>query len=151
MLRGFLDAGMRVAFSSYFRNQNRVVYGDDREFMTGLRRDLADGVRRYLSVADMTDDDYFAFFAETHLQYHTDASGKIRVLLSPSNVQWNSDEFLQRTKEQAVRYQTGIHMHLVESTIRRTTASALGARRRWSTCKTWSFWGRSFPAPTPFG
>ena len=115
VLRGFLDAGMRVAFSSYFRNQNRVVYGDDREFLSGLPADLADGVRRYLSVADMTDDDYFAFFAETHLQYHTDASGKIRVLLSPSNVQWNSDEFLQRTKEQAVRYQTGIHMHLVES------------------------------------
>ena len=115
VLRGFLDAGMRVAFSSYFRNQNRVVYGDDREFMTGLPADLADGVRRYLSVADMTDDDYFAFFADTYRQYHTDASGKIRVLLSPSNVQWNSDEFLQRTKEQAARYQTGIHMHLVES------------------------------------
>ncbi len=115
VLRGFRDAGMRVAFSSYFRNQNRVVYGDDREFLSGLPADLAAGVRRHLSVTDMTDDDYFAFFAETYRQYHDYPPGKTRVLLSPSNVQWNSDAFLQRAKEQAARYQTGIHMHLVES------------------------------------
>ena len=106
---------MRVAFSSYLRNQNRVVYGDDREFLSGLPADLADDVRRYLSVADMTDDDYFAFFDETHRQYHNHQSGKVRALLSPANVQWNSDEFLLRAKEHAARYQTGIHMHLVES------------------------------------
>ena len=57
----------------------------------------------------------FAFFDETYRQYHDHESGKVRVLLSPANVQWNSDEFLQRTKEHASRYQTGIHMHLVES------------------------------------
>ena len=115
VLRGFLDAGMRVAFSSYLRNQNRVVYGDDGAFLSGLPADLADDVRRYLSAADMTDDDYFAFFDDTYRQYHDHESGKIRVLLSPANVQWNSDEFLQRTREHAARYQTGIHMHLVES------------------------------------
>ena len=115
VLRGFRDAGMRVAFSSYFRNQNRVVYGDDREFLSGLPADLAEGVSRHLAVSDMTDAEYFSFFAEIHRQYHADPSGKVRVLLSPSNVQWNSDEFLQRAKEQAARYQTGIHMHLVES------------------------------------
>ena len=115
VLRGFRDAGMRVAFSSYFRNQNRVVYGDDREFLSGLPADLAEGVSRHLAVSDMTDDEYFSFFAEVHRQYHADPSGKVRVLLSPSNVQWNSDEFLQRAKEQAARYRTGIHMHLVES------------------------------------
>ena len=61
VLRGFLDAGMRVAFSSYLRNQNRVVYTGDDDFLGGLPADLADDVRRYLSVAHMSDDDYFAF------------------------------------------------------------------------------------------
>ena len=126
VLRGFLDAGMRVAFSSYFRNQNRVVYGDDREFLSGLPADLAEGVGRYLAVSDMTDDDYFAFFAETYRQYHAHPSGKIRVLLSPSNVQWNSDDFLLRAKEQAARYQTGIHIHLVESSYQKDYG-----RRTW--------------------
>ena len=115
VLRGFLDAGMRVAFSSYLRNQNRVVYTGDGGFLAGLPADLADDVRRYLSVTEMSDDDYFVFCDEMHREYHNHPSGKVRVLYSPANVQWNSDEFLLRCKEQAARHQTGIHMHLVES------------------------------------
>ena len=115
VLRGFLDAGMRVAFSSYLRNQNRVVYTGDEEFLAVLPADLADDVRRYLSVTEMSDDDYFAFCDEMCQEYHGHPSGKVRVLLSPANVQWNSDEFLLRCKEQAAGHQTGIHMHLVES------------------------------------
>ncbi len=116
VLRGFLDAGMRVAFSCYLRNQNRVVYADDADFLGGLPNDLAEDVRRYLAVADMSDDDYFAFSNEMHRQYHGDASGgRVRVLLSPANAQWNSDDFLLRCKEQAASLGTGIHMHLVES------------------------------------
>ena len=30
-------------------------------------------------------------------------------------MQWNSDDFLQRTKQYASNYKTGVHMHLVES------------------------------------
>ena len=37
------------------------------------------------------------------------------MLLSPGNVQWVSDAFLQRTKEYAAKYNTGIHMHLLET------------------------------------
>ena len=115
VLRGFLDAGMRVAFSSYLRNQNRVVYAGDADFLSGLPADLADDVRRYLSVSEMSDDDYFAFCDQMYGEYHNHASGKVRVLFSPANAQWNSDEFLLRCKEQAAAHQTGIHMHLVES------------------------------------
>ncbi len=115
VLRGFLDAGMRVAFSCYLRNQNRVVYADDDDFLAGLPTDLASDVRRYLAASHMSDDDYFAFCDEMYRQYHDDGSGRVRVLLSPANAQWNSDDFLLRTKAQAARWQTGIHMHLVES------------------------------------
>ena len=115
VLRGFLDAGMRVAFSCYLRNQNRVVYADDASFLSGLPADLADEVRRYLAVADMSDDDYFAFSEEMLRDYHDHPSGKVRVLFSPANVQWNSDDFLVRAREHATRHRTGIHMHLVES------------------------------------
>ncbi len=115
VLRGFLDAGMRVAFSSYLRNRNRLVYTDDDQFLAALPADLADAVRRYFSVAHMSDDDYFAFCDQMRREYHSHPSGKVRVLFSPANVQWNSDEFLLRCKQQAANHQTGIHMHLVES------------------------------------
>ena len=106
---------MRVAFSSYLRNQNRVVYTGDDDFLGGLPADLADDVRRYLSVAHMSDDDYFTFCETMVDEYHNHPSGKVRVLFSPANAQWNSDDFLVRCKEQAARHRTGIHMHLAES------------------------------------
>ena len=114
-LRGFGDAGMRTAFSLYFRNQNRIVYDDDDKFMAGLPADLSAQLRQYISRTGMSSNDYFAFFEALHNRYNKDPANKVRVLLSPSNVQWASDDFLQETKEYASKYQTGIHMHLVES------------------------------------
>jgi cytosine/adenosine deaminase-related metal-dependent hydrolase len=115
VMRGFQDAGMRVAFSVYLRNQNRIVYGADRQFLDGLPSDLAEGLRQYLSATSMTDADYFATFERIHRKYDSGPDGRARVLLSPANVHWNTDEFLQQTKEYARRYDTGIHMHLMES------------------------------------
>ena len=115
VVRAFQDAGMRVAFSVYYRDQNRIVYDDDERFLAGLPADLADSLRQHLSATNISSEDYFAFFENTFTKHGADPAGKMRVLLSPANVQWNSDDFLQRTKEYAARYGTGIHMHLVES------------------------------------
>ena len=115
ILKGLADAGMRTAFSVYFREQNRLVYADDQQFLSGLPTDLAGGLRSYLSAVDLSADDYFALFEKLHQKYGAGADGKVTVLLSPSNVQWVSDDFLQRTKEYAARHQAGVHMHLVES------------------------------------
>ncbi|MFQ6028163.1 MAG: amidohydrolase family protein [Dehalococcoidia bacterium] len=115
ILRAFQDSGMRVAFSLYYRNQNRVVYGDDEQFLSGLPADLAQALRQYLGTTEMSFEDYFSIFEGAYRKYGADPSGNVRVLLSPANVQWNSDDFLLQVKEYATRYQTGIHMHLVES------------------------------------
>ena len=98
VLRGFTDAGMRVSFSLYRQNQNRVVYGDDGEFIESLPVELGRSVRDHLQSVTMSDDDYFALFERTHARYGADPNARVRVLLSPSNVQWTNDDFLQRTK-----------------------------------------------------
>ncbi len=115
ILRAFTDTGMRTAFSVYFKERNRVVYQDDEQFISGLPSDLAASVRKYLSTIDLSASDYFKLFEQTHNKYAADPRGLVTVLLSPANVQWVSDDFLQRTKEYATRYKTGVHMHLVES------------------------------------
>ncbi len=116
VLQGFAGAGMRTAFSVYYRGQNRVVYHDDESFLSGLPSDLAAAVRRYLSVTDMTEDDYFSSFESLRESDGAEASGGlVSVLLSPSNAQWASDDFFFRTKEYAARYGSAVHMHLVES------------------------------------
>ena len=115
ILRGFAATGMRTAFSVYFKDRNRVVYADDEQFLSGLPSDLAASVRRYLASIDLSMSDYFELFERTYNKYGSDPNGLVTVLLSPANIQWVSDDFLQRTKEYAARFQTGVHMHLVES------------------------------------
>ena len=115
IIRGFGQVGMRTAFSVMFRDRNRVVNGDDEMFLSGLPSDLADNVRKHLALTDLSASDYFSLFEQTYNRYGSDSNGRVTVLLSPSNVQWVSDDFLQRTKEYATKYQTGVHMHLVES------------------------------------
>ena len=115
VLRGFAAAGMRTAFSVYFRGQNRVVYEGDDLFMSRLPADLAEGLNSYLAAASLTETDYFQLFESLFGRYHSRPDARVSVLLSPSNVQWVSDEFLSRTKEYAARYQAAVHMHLAES------------------------------------
>lgn len=115
VLRAFDDAGMRTAFSVYFRERNRVVYQDDEQFMSNLPGDLAGSLRRFLSASDLSEEEYFSVFHSLHDKYSGDPNSKVTVLLSPSNVQWVSDEFLLRAKEEATRTNSGIHIHLVES------------------------------------
>ena len=115
VLRAFDDVGMRTAFSVYYRGQNRVVYSDDQQFLAGLPADLAGSLRNFLAANDLSVDDYFSIFESLHRRYGSDPNSRVNILLSPSNVQWASDDFLQRTKELAQTRQVGIHMHLVES------------------------------------
>ena len=116
VLSGFGAAGMRTAFSVYYRGQNRVVYQDDEAFLSSLPADLATGVRNYVAATDMTESDYFSFFDSLREAHGLEASGgMVSVLLSPSNAQWASDDFFLRTKELSTRYGAAVHMHLVES------------------------------------
>ena len=94
VLRAFDDAGMRTAFSVYFRQQNRVVYADDEEFVGGLPTDLAGDLRRYLASVDLSESDYFALFENLHRQYSEQPNSRVSLLLSPSNVPWVNDDFL---------------------------------------------------------
>ena len=116
VLRGFGDAGMRTAFSIYYRGHNRIVYHDDEAFLSGLPSDLAGAVRRYVSATDLPEADYFSLFESLRERHGAEASGGlVSVLLSPSNAQWVTDDFLFRTKEFSARYGAAVHMHLVES------------------------------------
>lgn len=115
VLRGFSDCGMRTAFSVYFRERNRVVYQDDEQFMSGLPGDLSGSLRQFLAAVDLSEEDYFSVFRGLHQKYSGNPDSKVTVLLSPSNVQWVSDDFLLRTKEEAAKTGAAIHIHLVES------------------------------------
>ena len=112
ILRGYQKAGMRVAYSIGMKEHNLVTYGSDEAFLRGLPATLAEDLRRRIRES-MTTQGYLALFEE--LQHRHARGDRVRLLLSPSNVQWASDSLLEQTKNLAARHGAGIHMHLAET------------------------------------
>ena len=114
-MRAYEQAGLRVALSVLVRNQNRTVYAADEEFLATLPQELAGVARERLETTRIPDDEYFDLFRRLYGRYALDPRHRTRVLLSPANVQWCTDDFLARTREVAREFQTGIHIHLAET------------------------------------
>jgi cytosine/adenosine deaminase-related metal-dependent hydrolase len=112
ILRGYRKAGMRVAYSIGMKEHNLVAYGSDEQFLRGLPATLAEDLRKRMRES-MSAQGYLALFEE--LQRRHAGGERVRLLLSPSNVQWASDLLLQGVKEMAAKHQAGIHMHLAET------------------------------------
>lgn len=121
ILAAYRAAGLRVAYSVAMKEQNRVVYGDDKAFLGTLPPALADALGSRLRSA-MSGEEYLALFNEMYRQHAPSGGDRVRLLLSPSNVQWISDSLFQRIKEAAQRHRTGIHMHLAETAYQRAYA-----------------------------
>lgn len=113
VMQAYQDAGMRVAFSFSHRDQNRVAYEDDEKFLATLPKGLAERISRRLVETQMSTEEYIELFEGLSRDFGDDP--RIRVFLSPGNVQWCSDGFLMASKEAAERHGTGIHIHLQES------------------------------------
>ena len=113
MIRGYQDAGMRVAFSYSFRNQNRVVYEDDDTFLGTLPNGLATRYGEYLEAGAVSDETYFATVTDIRDRVSNDP--RVTHIVSPANVQWCSDDFFAAAKEYAKRFKTGLHIHLQET------------------------------------
>ena len=113
VLKAYQDSGMRVAFSFSHRDQNQVVYQEDEQFLATLPAELASKISARLQNSKIPTEDYLALFSDINAKFGQDP--RIRIFLSPGNVQWCSDPFLEAVKEFAGRHHTGIHIHLQES------------------------------------
>ena len=127
VLKAYQDTGMRVAFSFSHRDQNRLVYQDDQQFLATLPGDLATKLNSRNQETVLSPEEYFGLYDDLYKRFGRNQSDqRIRVFLSPANVQWCSDQLLQSIKEFAVRNRTGIHIHLQE-----TIYQKLYGQRRW--------------------
>ena len=117
ILTAYGEAGLRVAYSVAMKEQNRVVYGDDTKFLGSLPSPIADALGARLR-GSLSGQGYLELFEEIRRR-HGSGGDRVRLLLSPSNVQWVSDDLFQRVAAAARRHGTGIHMHLAESAYQR--------------------------------
>ena len=89
-----------------------MVYDDDEGFLATLPAELAQGIQAYLGPKWVTMEDYISLCAAL---IGRNRSNRMKIFISPGNVQWCSDTLLRELKDFATSYSTGVHIHLQES------------------------------------
>jgi cytosine/adenosine deaminase-related metal-dependent hydrolase len=105
--------GMRVSYSHSVRDQNRISYMADEEYIARLPDDVGALLGPVLRAQSIPLEDNIALFEALHDQHRN--SERVRVQLAPSNLHWCSDKALELVRDCALRHQVPMHMHLLET------------------------------------
>ncbi|MGQ4808317.1 5'-deoxyadenosine deaminase [Candidatus Entotheonellaceae bacterium PAL068K] len=120
VLKAYDDIGMRVAYSYALRDQNRLVYEADADFVNRLPPDLAPQMAAYLQAQAIPLDEHLNLFVDLWRRWNT--RERTCIQLAPANLHWCSDQALRALREYASKYQVGMHMHLLETPYQRQYA-----------------------------
>jgi 5-methylthioadenosine/S-adenosylhomocysteine deaminase len=132
--RAYRAIGMRASYSMALRDQNRLVYEADQDFVARLPEDLRPAMAAYFERFTLPLEEQAAIFEALHREYRNDLLIKVQV--APSNLHWLSDRALEVAGELAERANVPMHMHLLETpyqkayAIKRTGGSALDHLRQ---------------------
>ena len=124
VIRAYGDIGMRVSYSFALRDQNRLVYMDDAEFVASLPEDLRPPMERHFARFGMDLDDFMTMFETLHDQHHN--ADRVGIQLAPANLHWCSDPALERLADASERFDAPLHMHLVETAYQKEYARRRG-------------------------
>lgn len=113
VIDAYRSIGMRASYSLALRDQNRLVYEADRDFVARVPEELRPALSAYfarftLSLAEQVD-----IFDEL-LRRH-DGGDRIRVQIAPANLHWLSDAALETAAALAGRTGLPVHMHVLET------------------------------------
>lgn len=120
-IRGYADAGIRVAMHPPIVDQNRLVYAERERFLKLLPADLrevageADGI-------DLSADDYFAILDELYRNHHDSQQHRVHIQASPAGGQWCSDALIMRACDWARERGARVQMHMLETRYQRMYA-----------------------------
>ncbi len=124
VLRAYRDIGMRASYCFAVRDQNRLVYAADADFVASLPAPLQDPMKRWFERFRMSLDDNFALFR--HLHAAEAGAPRARVQLAPANLHWCSDAALEGLAALSASFGVPMHMHLVETAYQKTYAARRG-------------------------
>ena len=122
ILRAYEDVGMRVSYSYMLRDQNRLAYEADREFVRRLPPDLAPDIDALLTGQVIPASDQIELFRSLWKAHGRNTGERTRIQLAPANLHWCSDAALAALGECAVQHEVGMHMHLNETAYQREYA-----------------------------
>lgn len=139
VIGAYREIGMRASYSMALRDQNRLVYQDDRLFTEALPEGLRPALRAFFARFTLPLAEQVAVFEALRAELAEDA--RIKLQLAPANLHWLSDEALALAAELSVRHGLPLHMHVLETPYqkeyarRRTGGSALAYLDRFGLLK----------------
>jgi 5-methylthioadenosine/S-adenosylhomocysteine deaminase len=113
VIRAYEDIGMRVSYCYAVRDQNRLVYQADDEFVANLPRPLQDPMKRWFERFKTSLDEAMGMFQSMHAAHHN--KSRVKIQLAPANLHWCSDRALTILSDTSKKYDAPMHMHLVET------------------------------------
>lgn len=113
VIRAYEDIGMRVSYCHAVRDQNRLVYQADQEFVASLPPSLQEPMRNWFGRFKLGLEDSMALFEQLHRQHNN--KRRVKIQLAPANLHWCSDAALTALSETSKKYDVPMHMHLVET------------------------------------
>lgn len=129
IINAYRELGMRASYSFALRDQNRMIYAADEEFIASLPMALQKPTADYLAGFGLPLPDQIAVFHA--LRDRWDGEALIGIQIAPSNLHWLSDAALESAARIAEETGAPMHMHLLETPYqkeyarRRTGGSAL--------------------------
>jgi 5-methylthioadenosine/S-adenosylhomocysteine deaminase len=124
VIRAYEDIGLRVSYSFAVRDQNRLVYQDDKEFTASLPAELQPALQRHFARFGLSLADYGPLFEHLHATHHN--KERVKIQLAPANLHWCSDTALEMLADYSARYEAPMHMHLVETAYQKEYARRRG-------------------------
>jgi 5-methylthioadenosine/S-adenosylhomocysteine deaminase len=124
VIRAYNDIGMRVSYAYAIRDQNRLVYEADEQFIARLPDPLREPMKQWFARFQLTLEDGIALFEDLYRR-HNDKE-RVRIQLAPANLHWCSDRALERLTEASRSYNVPMHMHLVETAYQKAYAERRG-------------------------
>jgi cytosine/adenosine deaminase-related metal-dependent hydrolase len=120
VIRAYEDVGMRVSYCYAVRDQNRLVYQADKEFVDSLPLELRDTMRRWFDRFQTGLDESISLFRQLYEQHNN--KRRVKVQLAPANLHWCSDDALTVLSETSKAYNVPMHMHLLETAYQKAYA-----------------------------
>ena len=129
ILGAYAEIGMRASYSFALRDQNRMIYAADEDFVASLPPALRAPAAAYLSAFALPLAEQIGVFHALRARF-ADVP-LLAIQIAPSNLHWLSDAALESAARMADETGAPMHMHLLETPYqkeyarRRTGGSAL--------------------------
>ena len=124
VIKAYEDIGMRVSYCYALRDQNRLIYQKDEDFVASLPKEIQGPMQRHFARFKANLDDQMGLFRDLYEQHN--AKSRVKIQLAPANLHWCSDKALTMLSDTSKKYNVPMHMHLLETAYQKEYAMRRG-------------------------